>query len=141
MMTTCSVEACDRDVKKTKICDMHKKRLQRTGSVHGRILHGHAKSGRKTRTYISYRAMLERCTRQTNHNFKYYGARGITVCKRWQGPQGFINFLNDMGERPQDLTLDRKNVNGNYTPHNCKWSTAREQRLNQRKRQTQHKGH
>lgn len=47
------------------------------------------------------------------------GGRGITICPQWMN---FINFLQDMGERPKGLTLDRKNNNGNYEPSNCKWS-------------------
>ncbi len=51
------------------------------------------------------------------------------ICERWMV---FENFLADMGERPEDMTLDRKNSDGNYEPSNCRWATAREQNLNRK---------
>ena len=62
-----------------------------------------------------------------------YGARGITVCDRWRGENGFENFLSDMGPRPEGMTLDRKESNGNYEPGNCKWATKEEQAHNRGK--------
>lgn len=84
--------------------------------------------------YHSYRSMLNRCYREKNHNYHDYGGRGIRVCKRWRGPRGFIHFLEDMGKRPVGMTLDRRRVNGNYTPSNCRWATAKTQARNRRPR-------
>ena len=85
----------------------------------------------KTRTYISWQKMKGRCLDKDNRNYKWYGARGIKVCKRWLN--SFKNFLEDMGERPSDKTLDRINNDGNYCKNNCKWSTKKEQMNNTRK--------
>jgi len=83
-------------------------------------------------TYRSYENMLKRCYNKNAVNYKDYGGRGIIVSEEWR--KDFFNFLLDMGERPSlDHSIDRKDVNGNYEKSNCKWSTALEQRLNQRK--------
>ena len=85
-----------------------------------------------TPEYRSWQAMQSRCTNPKMHNFMRYGGRGITVCDRWCGEQGFATFLADMGERPEGTTIDRVDVNGNYEPGNCRWATPKEQRANQR---------
>jgi len=90
--------------------------------------HGHC----GTRTYCSYQAMLGRCTKPHRDNYPDYGGRGITICAHWRGPKGFEHFLADMGERPLGKTLDRKNVNGNYEPSNCRWATDKVQNNNRR---------
>lgn len=75
--------------------------------------------------------MKKRCVNPNASDFRYYGGRGIKLSRRWLR---FENFLADMGERPLGKTIDRKDPNGNYTKRNCKWSTRKEQRANQRKK-------
>lgn len=82
----------------------------------------------KSPTYNSWDNMIGRCYRVTHPDYCNYGGRGIMVCDRWR--QSYQNFIQDMGERPADMTLDRKNVNGHYEPSNCKWSTNQEQQNN-----------
>jgi len=82
--------------------------------------------------YSTYKSMKVRCF-DTNHpSYKNYGNRGITICDRWLGKDGFDNFVSDMGKRPEGKTLDRKDNNGDYSPLNCKWSTNEEQLSNRR---------
>jgi hypothetical protein len=90
----------------------------------------HGMSERGNRTYQSWMSMKNRCSNPQWHAYERYGGRGITVCARWLGPDGFVNFFADMGERPPEMTLDRIDVDGNYTPSNCRWATPLEQRHN-----------
>lgn len=85
-----------------------------------------------TTTYISWRGMKSRCINKDDPDFHNYGGRGIKVCDRWL--VSFENFLEDMGERPKGMTLDRIDSDGNYEPSNCKWATNVEQQLNRRVR-------
>jgi hypothetical protein len=72
--------------------------------------------------------MLSRCYDSNNTGYQWYGGRGIRVCKRWHT---YRYFLADMGRRPSPLhSLDRQQVNGNYTPTNCRWATSTEQNRN-----------
>lgn len=84
-----------------------------------------------TPTYRIWRGMKRRCFDRKLKAFKNYGGRGIRVCERWMD---YLKFLEDMGERPTNATLERKNNDGNYCPENCKWTTrffqARNTRFN-----------
>lgn len=82
--------------------------------------------------YSIYTSMLQRCRNPNNSRYLSYGGRGIEVCNRWR--YDFLFFLEDVGLRPTSVhSLDRINVDGNYEPSNCKWSTPTEQNLNKRK--------
>lgn len=76
--------------------------------------------------------MLERCRNPNAPNYYLYGGRGITVCDRWQGDEGFVNFLSDMGPRAKGTTLDRIDSNGDYETGNCRWADAKAQSNNRR---------
>lgn len=90
--------------------------------------------------YRGYHTMLTRCRNPKSKDYHHYGGRGITVCDRWQ--QHFLNFLEDMGERPTPKhTLDRINNDGNYEPSNCRWATRTMQVRNTRVRKESKSGH
>ena len=85
---------------------------------------------------VEYRAWFEMKRRCCDHNrkcYNNYGGRGIKVCDRWN--ESFENFYEDMGDKPTpNHSLDRIDVDGDYTPDNCKWSDRTEQNYNQRYR-------
>ena len=80
-----------------------------------------------TRTYKSWAMMKCRCLNKNYTQYKDYGGRGITICKEWLI---FENFYRDMGKRPEGMSIDRIDNNGNYCKSNCKWSTPKEQNNN-----------
>ena len=91
--------------------------------------HGHTCDRKQTLTYNSWMSMKYRCLNPKQKGYEYWGGRGITICERWMK---FENFLEDMGERPEGMTLDRIDNDGNYEHSNCKWSTLKEQNNNRR---------
>jgi len=129
---TCSISDCTKPVHDSGMCGMHARRWRVYGDplVVKQARHGHY----GTPTHQTYKGMLLRCYKPYATQYAYYGGRGIMVCERWLGVHGFENFLADMGERPDGLTLDRKHVNGDYAPENCRWATKSEQAKNIRPR-------
>ena len=84
----------------------------------------------RKKTHQCWADMKQRCFNQKSPSFNRYGGRGITVCDRWK--DSFYAFLEDMGEKPDGMSLDRINNDGNYTPENCRWATQATQSNNKR---------
>lgn len=81
--------------------------------------------------YNVWDRMVSRCHNQKDQNWKNYGGRGIAVCDRWRKVE---NFIEDVGERPPGMWLDRIDNDGNYEPGNWRWATAKQQQNNKYRR-------
>lgn len=93
--------------------------------------HGRSNSrikGYADRTYGIWQAMKDRCSNPNRADWYRYGAVGIKVCSEWE--HSFEQFVIDMGEAPENLSLDRSDGTKGYSPDNCRWATSKEQALN-----------
>ncbi len=127
MDNCCSVKMCERPHKGLGFCDMHYQRFKKKGTPGNqpaRIKHGYT----KTPTYTSWQEMRRRCKDPRRNRAYIYISKNIQVCERWDS--SFLNFLQDMGERPEGTSLDRIDNDGNYEPGNCRWATHSEQSRN-----------
>jgi len=129
---TCKSEQCDRPViyGKLSLCSAHYQRLRKNTDLDTPVKRRERHGLTESRTYRSWEAMITRCQSKTAKEYPIYGGRGIEVCARWH--DSFLAFLEDMGERPEGLTLDRIDNNGNYEPSNCRWADKCIQQQNQR---------
>ena len=87
------------------------------------------KDGKPNPLFQCWRGMIDRCDNPKNSHYGDYGGRGIKVCRDWQDP---AKFMEDMGERPEGLSLDRINNNLGYFKSNCRWASDSIQNINQR---------
>ena len=94
------------------------------------VKHGGSRRRQRHPIYGLWKGMHMRCNNPHHQDYKYYGARGVTVCERWKD---FASFLADVGERPgPQFSLDRIDGDGNYEPSNVRWATATQQSRNRR---------
>lgn len=128
----CSVQRCNKPVHRRKLCKAHYEQVRK----HGKITHEDIWSPDGRREHPLWRtwdSMLRRC----KHD-KRYVRKGISVCKRWQGRDGFYNFVEDMGPRPEGrypsgrpmYTLDRIDNSKGYYKENCRWASKHTQAIN-----------
>jgi hypothetical protein len=106
-----------------------------SGKTNGKANKKHGQTGKNiTPEYRAWYGLKHRCFNEDAGQFKNYGRRGITVCERWSGPNGFENFFADVGPRPsKDHSIDRfPNNDGDYEPGNVRWATWDEQGINKR---------
>jgi hypothetical protein len=129
---TCILHSNLKSKKPTKSCGcIQKEAASKQGKIQGKANTTHGDTD--TVEYVAWRRMLDRCNNSKCPAFANYGGRGIKVCERWMGTEGYVNFLSDMQRRPQDkYSLERVDVNGNYEPTNCIWADWKTQQRNRR---------
>jgi hypothetical protein len=119
---------------------MHYQRFMKHGSVENNLYSKHGLS--ETPTHRSWWSMRNRCLNKNAMGYNYWGGRGVQICSRWN--EKYVNFFEDMGERPQGTTLDRIDNDGHYScgkcdqcnkngwTNNCRWATVEQQNRNKR---------
>jgi len=124
MTKLCAEPGCTRNSRARDLCHKHYKQKYYSRSENDRV-------------YDIWKQMMLRCYDKSNISYPRYGGRGIKVCNRWRygipGVKPHIIFMKDMGPRESNnLSIERKDNNGNYEPSNCKWGTKKEQVRNTR---------
>lgn len=136
----CKIEGCLSDGQKARndnvcfvkgYCANHYHKYN-SGLDPNQVKHKHGENRAIHPLTRSYYAMKSRCYNKNNKAYKSYGGRGIVVCDRWLGVCGFSNFIKDVGDRPNGMSMDRIDNNGNYEPNNFRWATPHQQCANRR---------
>lgn len=133
----CRINGCKNMAATKGLCSKHYQRLL----SHGNIFYSGHRDHRfldHCREWRTWDGMKQRCYNPKSPSYKNYGGRGVKVCDRWLGKEGFFYFYLDMGPKPKGkfpsgkpfYSIDRIDPNGDYCPENCRWATALTQQTN-----------
>ena len=134
----CSVEDCNKKIHAKNLCNAHYRRFLKTGSTEIKHEREYGFDNKKHPLYNTWIGMRQRCNNKNHTHYSRYGGRGVVVCDRWDN--SFQAFITDMGDKPEGLTIDRVNNDGNYEPDNCRWATYSTQAYNRSVRCTNKTG-
>lgn len=106
--------------------------LRREVTIARSTTHGETRGRKHSPMYSVWSSIHTRCYNPECEAFRDYGGRGITMCDRWIGRNGFRNFSKDMSPRPPGSSIERIKNDRGYSPRNCKWATPKDQARNRR---------
>ena len=143
-MNVCQTENCQAPTRSktgtglgSKHCSKHYRMMLKYGKVDPSREREIGFNNKEHPLYDTWIGMRQRCNDPKHSHYGYYGGKGMEVCVRWNS---FQNFIADMGDRPENQTLDRVDGDGDYEPANCRWATHSEQALNRKLRNTNKTG-